>query len=81
MHPMNSETGMKRSSAVRKAQKATNHNSDNPFCAAHPDLSAHGPSAMQSDPETVQGTFRRTEDSGLRAHVRADHVVTAKKRK
>jgi hypothetical protein len=78
---MNSETGMKRSSAVRKAEKPTVHNSDSPFCAAHPDLSAHGPSAMQSDPEAVYGTFRRTDDSGLRAHVRAEHVITAKKRK
>jgi hypothetical protein len=73
---------MKRSTEIRKAQKATPHSSDNPFCAAHPDLSAQGPSATQSDPEAADHrSFRRTEDSGLRAHVRADHVVTAKKRK
>jgi hypothetical protein len=71
---------MKRSSTVRKAQKTTSHNNDSPFCAAHPDLSTHGPSATQSDSVATHGTFRRTEDSGLRAHVRAEHVVTKKRK-
>jgi hypothetical protein len=76
---MNTGTGtkMKRSAAVRKAEE---HDRANPFCAAHPELSSHIP-AVQSDPEDVPKTFRRDENVGIRAHVRADHVMVTKKRK
>ncbi len=69
---------MKRSNAVRKSEE---HERANPFCAAHPEVSSPSPSTVQYHPDDAQGTFRKTASTGLRAHVRADHVVVARKKK
>jgi hypothetical protein len=69
---------MKRSNAVRKSEE---HDRANPFCAAHPDLSSHRPSTVKSDPDYADhGILRKTSVSGIRAHVRSDHVLARKKK-
>lgn len=75
------ETGnyVKRSNTVRKAEE---HDRTNPFCAAHPEVSAHKPSAVKSTPDYADhGILRKTSAGGLRGHVRAEHVVVARKKK
>jgi hypothetical protein len=75
---MRTDTEMKRSNALRKEQQ---HIPEDPFCAVHPDLAAHKSSIVQSEPDEPRITLRRSEPAGPRAHVRAEHVVTARKKK
>jgi len=75
---MRTGTGMKRANALRKQQE---HHPEDPFCAVHPDLAARTSSVVQSEPDEPRVSLRRSDTTGLRAHVRAEHVVTAKKRK
>lgn len=73
---VSSVTKAKRSVANRAAE----HERNNSFCAAHPDLSSRRPSAVQSEPDVVEKTYRRAEQEGVRAHVRASHVMVTKKK-
>jgi hypothetical protein len=67
---------MKRTASLSKAKE---HQADNAFCAAHPDRSSR--SASQVIQEETHGTYRRVEMAEPRAHVSAEHVLLAKKRK
>ncbi len=75
---MKTGTEMKRSNALRKEQP---HHTEDPFCAVHPDLAARKSSIVQSEPDEPRVSLRRSDTTGLRAHVRAEHVVTARKKK
>jgi hypothetical protein len=66
---------MKRTASLSKSKE---HQADNAFCAAHPDRSSHSVSQAQ---EETHGMYRRIETGELRAHVSAEHVLLAKKRK
>ena len=75
---MKTGTEMKRSNALRKEQP---HLPEDPFCAVHPELAARKSSIVQSEPDEPRIILRRSEPAGPRAHVRAEHVVTARKKK
>lgn len=68
---------MKRGNVVRKADE---HEPGNPFCAAHPEVSAHTASRVQCDPDEAanERTFRTVAAPDARAHVSAQHILTAK---
>ena len=75
---MRTGTEMKRANALRKQQS---HHAEDPFCAVHPDLAARKASTVQSEPDEPRVSLRQSDTSGLRAHVRAEHIVTARKKK
>jgi hypothetical protein len=75
---MKSGTEMKRTNAIRKQQEE--HHADDPFCAVHPDFAARPSRIMQSEPEP-RIPLRHVEPSSLRAHVKAEHVIIARKKK
>jgi len=75
---MRTGTEMKRANALRKQQE---HHPEDPFCAVHPDLAARTSSVVQSEPDEPRVSLHRSDTTGLRAHVRAEHVVTARKKK
>lgn len=64
----------------RDLTRAEQHDRGNSFCTSHPELSSHGPSTVQSEPDVVEKTYRRTEEQGVRAHVRSKHVLVTKKK-
>jgi hypothetical protein len=74
---MKSRTEMKSANALRKQS----HHPEDPFCAVHPDLAAHRASTVQSEPDQPRISLRGSDDTGQRAHVRADHFVTTRKKK
>jgi len=67
---------MRRTATIRKADK---HIETNPFCAAHPDVSKHNLSSVQSDPEEATITLRHAESASPRFHMKADRVMTVTK--
>jgi hypothetical protein len=75
---MSTGVEVKRANALRKQQE---HHAEDPFCAVHPDLAARRASTVQSEPEEPRISLRQSDVAGLRAHVRAEHVVTARKKK
>jgi len=78
---MRTEMKARRTNDPRRVDQADQHNSSNPFCAAHPDLSKHAPCTAQSDPEDAAISLRRGTPDLPRVHPRADAVMVAKRRK
>jgi len=73
---MQTGTEMRRSNAVRKTDQ---HEAADPFCAVHPDLSAHKPKGLVSDGESQ--FVRISEPPSPRAHTSRDRVMVARKKK
>jgi hypothetical protein len=73
---MQTGTEMKRSNAVRKTEQ---HESADPFCAVHPDLSEHKPKGLLTNGDSV--FVRVSEPPTPRAHVSGDRVMVARKKK